>query len=325
MRRHFVLHGLLAAVAFTVSVAPAPAGQQPAAQSQAQPAARPAPALPDTEVYLVSLADPEAWTAGAVTNVSSSPGYDNQPSFMRDSRSVLFTSNRDGKQSDIYRYWIADRKLTQLTTTPESEYSATIVPSGNGFSVIQVEADNTQRLWQFSFGVRAGSALQSSVVLSELKPIGYHAWIDADTVMVFVLGQPATLQRASPGSALAEVVTGDIGRSLVSIPNARAVSFTARDENGVWWIKRYDADTREVRALIEAAQAAEGASEPHTAWSRDGRLFMASGTKILWWKEGAADWAPLGDLAAAPLTNISRLAVSPDGRWLAFVAVPRVE
>lgn len=324
MRRHSPLTRVLVAAVLAASSASLSAGQQPAAQAQppSQPAARPAPAMPDTEVYLVSLADPAAWAAESVINLSSSPGYDNQPSFMRDSRSVLFTSNRDGKQSDIYRYWIGDRKLTQVTETPESEYSATVVPSGNGFSVIQVEADNTQRLWQFSFGVRAGSALQSSVVLPELKPIGYHAWIDADTVMVFVLGEPATLQRASPGSALAEVVAGNIGRSLVSIPNTRAVSFTTRDENGVWWIKRYDADSREVRTLIHAA---EGAGEPHTAWSRDGRLFMASGTKIFWWKEGAADWTPLGDLAAAPVAKISRLAVSPDGRWLAFVAEPRVE
>jgi hypothetical protein len=279
-------------------------------------------APPDTDVYLVSLADAGAWTAESVTNISAAAGYDNQPSFMRDSRSVLFTSGRAGGQTDIYRYWIADEKLTQLTTTAESEYSPTVVPAGNGFSVIQVEADNTQRLWQFSFGVRAGSALQSSVVLPELKPIGYHAWIDADTVMVFVLGQPATLQRASPGSALTETVAEGIGRSLVAIPGTRAVSFTTRDENGVWWIRRYDADTREVRTLIHAV---EGAGEPHTAWSRDGRLFAASGTRIYSWTDGAADWTPVGDLAAAPVRDISRLAVSPDGRWIAFVAEARVE
>ena len=284
--------------------------------------APPAQAPPDTDVYLVSLADPAAWTAESVTNISDAPGYDNQPSFMRDSRSVLFTSGRAGDQTDIYRYWIADRKLTQLTSTAESEYSPTVVPAGNGFSVIQVEADNTQRLWQFSFAARAGGELERSVVLPELKPIGYHAWVDADTVMVFVLGQPATLQRASPGSALTETVTEGIGRSLVAIPGTRAVSFTTRDENGVWWIKRYDAGTREVRTLIHAV---EGGGEPHTAWSRDGRLFMASGTRVFSWKEGAADWSPVGDLAAAPVRNVSRLAVSPDGRWLAFVAEGRDE
>ena len=287
------------------------AGAWVAAAGQAAP--------PDTDVYLVSLADPAAWTAESVTNISDAPGYDNQPSFMRDSRSVLFTSGRGGGQTDIYRYWIADRKLTQVTETAESEYSPTVVPSGSGFSVIQVEADNTQRLWQFGFPARADARLEPSLVLADVKPIGYHAWVDVDTVMVFVLGEPATLQRASPGSALTETVTGNIGRSLVAIPGGRAVSFTTRDENGVWWIKRYDAATREVRTLIHAV---EGTGEPHTAWTRDGRLFTASGTRVFSWKEGDAEWTPVGDLAAAPIGNLSRLAVSPDGRWLAVVGEP---
>ena len=97
------------------------------------------------------------------------------------------------------------------------------------------------------------------------------------------------------------------------------VTFTTRDENGVWWIKRYDAGTREVRTLIHAP---EGDGEPHVAWTRDGRMFTAAGTRIFMWKDGAADWMPVGDLAAAPGKDVSRLAVSPDGRWLAFVAEP---
>ena len=278
------------------------------------PSAPPQPAPPATDVYLVSLTEPAAWTASSVTNISASPGYDNQPSFMPDSRSVLFTSNRDGRQTDIYRYWIADRKLTQLTETPESEYSPTLVPAGNGFSVIRVEADNAQRLWQFDLSGRS-----PRLVLTDLKPIGYHAWIDPDTLMVFVLGEPATLQRATPVSGQAEIVTGGIGRALVAIPGTKAVSFTTRDESGAWWIKRYDADTREVRALVRAP---EGPGEPYAAWTRDGRLFTASGTRIYSWRDGYTGWTLVGDLAAAPVRNISRLAVSPDGRWLAFVADP---
>ena len=286
--------------------------QQTAPPQQPQQQAPP----PNTEVYLVSLAEPAKWSAASVSNISSSPGYDNQPSFMRDSRSVLFTSDRGGAQTDIYRYWIADRKLTQLTQTAEKEYSATVVPSGNGFSVIQVEADETQRLWQFDL---AGKSPQ--VVLADVKPIGYHAWIDASTVMVFVLGQPATLQRATPGSPTVEIVTGNIGRSLVAIPGARAVSFTTRDESRTWWFKRYDADTREVTTLVQAPEG--GTGEPYAAWTRDGRLYTAAGTRILSWKPGESGWTAVGDLSVAPVANISRLAVSPDGRWLAFVAEAR--
>ena len=285
------------------------AGQTPPAPQT------PAQAPPNTEVYLVSLADPAKWSASSVSNISASPGYDNQPSFMRDSRSVLFTSNRDGKQSDIYRYWIADRKLTQVTETAESEYSPTVVPAGNGFTVIQVEADQAQRLWQFDL-----SGKSPQVVLPDLKPIGYHAWIDGETLMVFVLGQPATLQRVAPGAATGEVIAERIGRSLVPIPGTRAVSFTTRDDNGIWWFKRYDADSRQVTALMQAPEGLVG--EPYAAWTRDGRLFSAAGTRIVSWKPGETGWTTVGDLSSAPLKNMSRLAVSPDGRWLAFVAEP---
>lgn len=283
------------------------------AQAQAQTQTAPAP--PATEVYLVSMADPASWSAESVTNISASPGYDNQPSFMRDSRSVLFASNRDGKQTDIYRYWIADKKLTAVTETPESEYSPTVTPDGGGVSVIQVEADGTQRLWQFDLAGRS-----PHVVLADVQPVGYHAWVNGSAVMVFVLGDPPTLQRAAPGSALTETIATGIGRSLVAIPGTAAVSYTARDEEGRWWVHRYDADTRTSRPLV---QAPPGGGEPHTTWSRDGRLFTAAGTRIFSWKEGDPEWRLVGDLSAAPLTGITRLAISPDGRWLALVAEPK--
>ena len=37
-------------------------------------------------------------------NITRSPGYDNQPSFTPDGAAILFTSNRGGTQTDIYRY-----------------------------------------------------------------------------------------------------------------------------------------------------------------------------------------------------------------------------
>jgi hypothetical protein len=296
---------LLAALAQTP---PAPQTQTPAAQ----------PAPPATEVYLVSLADPAAWTAASVTNISNSPGYDNQPHFMRDSRSVLFTSNRDGKQSDIYRYWIADRKLTQVTDTRESEYSPTLVPGGDGFTVIQVEADNAQRLKQFDLSGRNPRLVSHP----DETGVGYHAWIDSDTLLLFIVGQPAVLGRYQPGGDAIELVTSGIGRALVAIPNTKAASFTKRDEDRAWWLHRYDAGTRSSRALVRMP---DGPGEPYVSWTRDGRAYTASGTRILTWKEGDAEWTLAGDLAAAPVANISRLAVSPDGRWLAFVAEPRNE
>src|SRR5262245_9489234 len=84
---------------------------------------------PDTEIFLATLT-----TTGAQTtivrpvNITNSPGYDNQPSFTPDGRSVLFTSIRGGTQTDIYRYDITPRTVTRVTETPESEYSPTVTP-----------------------------------------------------------------------------------------------------------------------------------------------------------------------------------------------------
>src|SRR5207342_1635807 len=63
-------------------------------------ATAPQQAPPATEVFLATL-DPSAGVTSWM-NISNSPGYDNQPSFLPDSSAILFSSNRDGKQMDIY-------------------------------------------------------------------------------------------------------------------------------------------------------------------------------------------------------------------------------
>ncbi len=101
-----------------------------------------------------------------------------QPFFDPDGRRVLYTANRDGKQTDIYEFDRTSGTTKQLTRTPEGEYSPTIPavrPSADrlardGFTVIRVEPDGTQRLWQFD---RQGQA--PVLVLNDIKPVGYHA------------------------------------------------------------------------------------------------------------------------------------------------------
>src|SRR3989442_341427 len=64
---------------------------------------------------------------GAPKKVTDFAGYNNQPFFMPDGRSLLYTSIRN-KQADIYRYDLNTGATTQVTNTPESEYSPTLMP-----------------------------------------------------------------------------------------------------------------------------------------------------------------------------------------------------
>src|SRR5262245_65212853 len=103
----------------------------------------------DRDIFLVSLSKSGGkLVATGVRNLTNRPGYDNQPNWSRDGSAIFFTSVREGEQADIYRMNPASGEATRVTlTSPESEYSATPIPGRNAISVIRVERDSTQRLW----------------------------------------------------------------------------------------------------------------------------------------------------------------------------------
>ena len=276
---------------------------------------------PDTEIFLASLSTTAGTTTiGAPANITSSPGYDNQPSFTPDGRAILFTSARGGTQTDIYRYDLASRAVTRVTETSESEYSPTVTPDAAHISVIRVEADSTQRLWWFTLDGR-----QPSVVLAGVKPIGYHVWADDHTLALFVLGQPASLQMADTRTGTSDVVVSGIGRSLQKIPSRGTISFVEREaasgDNAPakLWIRELEPGSRRVTPLVAAVA---GAREADLAWTPDGLLLMAEKDVLYGWRRGDADWHRIADLAALGLHGVSRIALSPGGDRIAFVAQP---
>jgi dipeptidyl aminopeptidase/acylaminoacyl peptidase len=290
----------------------------------AQPPAAPPPPPPppDTEIFLASLsASASGLTVGEPANITSSPGYDNQPSFTPDGRSILFTSIRGGTQTDIYRYDIASRVTTRVTDTPESEYSATITPDGAHISVIRVEADQTQRLWRFTIDGR-----QPEVVLANVKPVGYHAWVDDQTLALYVLGQPATLQVASVRSGASRVIVSGIGRSLQPIPGRGTVSIVERQAGPdpaapvKLLVRELDPKTGRITPLVDAVA---GAREADLAWTPDGMLLMADKDALYGWRRGDREWRKVADLGALGLRGVSRIAVNAAGDRIAFVVQPR--
>ncbi len=261
-----------------------------------------------TDIYLFELHQSRhAVVPGNVRNITARTGYDNQPWFTPDSRYVLYTSNR-GAQTDIYRYNISSGVTQQLTSTVESEYSPTVVPAGDGFTVIRVEADSAQRLWKFPMD---GS--RPTLIVPNVQPVGYQAWGDDHTVAMFVLGAPPTLQLMDLPTGMREFVAGNIGRSLHAIPGEHAISFTQRDVDNHVWIRKLDLDDGRVYTLIEAIAG----SQDYT-WMPGGGILMGSGSRLLVARPGG-EWMPFADLSGGGVASITRLAISPDGRWLAVV------
>ena len=196
-----------------------------------------------------------------------------------------------------------------------------MTPDGAHISVIRVEADGTQRLWRFTI-----QGQSPELVLADIKPVGYHAWIDADRVALFVLGQPATLQLADRTSGRADVKARNIGRSIQRMPDG-GVSFVVREAPAAGpdgqkspprlSVRRLDTKTGETRPLVDVPA---GATDADVAWTPDGTLLLAFQGQLLGWRSGDKGFEALADLEAIGLTGVTRLAVSPRGDRIAIVS-----
>jgi len=249
-------------------------------------------------------------TVGRPRNATARAGYDNQPSFSRDGRTLYFTSIREDAQADIWRVPSDGGAATKQTDTPESEYSATTTPDGLHLSVIRVERDSTQRLWRFPLD---GSS--PSLVLRALRPVGYHVWVGDHTLGTFVLGNPNALVLMDARTERADTLARGIGRALVRVPGRDAFSFVQMGAD-TSWISEVDVRTRQVRRLAPAL----GRDDYHL-WTPGGQLIGASGSRL--WIRVDGRWDLLADFAELGVRGITRLALSPTGDRIAFVAEDR--
>ena len=267
-----------------------------------------AAAAPSTDIYLAPLqGQGDEARVGAPVSITPRAGYDNQPAFTPDGRAVLYTAVRDG-QADTYRYTLADSTRRAVTATPTSEYSPT--PHGEGFSVVRVEADGTQRLWQF-----AADGTAPTLLLPGIQPVGYHAWATPDRAALYVLGDPASLVLANRDAGTADTLARAIGRSLQVVPGREAtISFVQHTSDSTAQIHLLDAMT----GMTEPLVATRPGGDFH-AWTPGGLLLMAEGATLYQYDPSDdAGWRPIADLA--PLRDVTRLAVSSRGDRLALVA-----
>lgn len=294
----------------------------------APPAAPAAPARPDSDIYLADL-NLAAGTVGAASNVTRHPGYDNQPAFIPGADALWFVSDRSGA-TDVYRYDIASAATTRLTSTRESEFSPTALPDGPGFSATHVTAPDakgdaytdSQQLWRYSAG---GKPLAGVVAMGR---IGYHAWLDQTRVALYIVGSPA---RKVPNTLLlADLATGttvplasSAGRTLGRTPDGKRISFLDVRDPANWTIMAIGPGDARPTPLVAAPPARAGEAESERSeyytWLPDGGIMMAQHKRLLRWdgKPGSAFkvFAELPQLDG----GITRLAVSSDGKRIAFV------
>lgn len=166
--------------------------------------------MPNTDIWLLDISSvKDSIILSNPVNITDRVGYDNQPAFSPDGKYILYTSVRDEKQSDIYRYDLKTKTISQFTKTVTSEYSPTFMPDGKNISVVMVEPDSAQRLWKFP--IKGG---KPGMIVKEVDSIGYHCWFYGDRIAVYLLTEPNSLQLISKKFPQPKFVDSNIGRCI---------------------------------------------------------------------------------------------------------------
>ncbi len=264
--------------------------------------------IPDSDIWLLDMKD----SAGTVVfsnplNITHRPGYDNQPAFSPDGKYILFSSQRDSNHStDIFKYDIRLKQTTQFTKTSTSEYSPTFMPDGKNISVVMVEKDSTQRLWKFPLDGGAPSC-----ILPNVKDIGYHCWVNKDTLALFILTKPAfTLQIADVRSQKTFVAEDSIGRCM------------KMKKGQLWFTKRSGENNVVCEYFVGGKYYGKGliASEDYCLrgdyeiWSTWKNSIYAN------YMNSKFGYAEVVNLEKFGITKPTRITISPDGKKLAVVS-----
>ncbi len=242
-------------------------------------------------------------------NISNNEGYDNQPSFY-DDNTILFSSTRN-KQTDIALYNIKEGTTTWVSNTPlGGEYSPIKIPGRETVSAIRLDTSGLQRLYEYN--LKSG---KSSILLKDLK-VGYHVWYNKDILVSSVLvDDRMDLVVSNLKNKTNDTLQKNVGRSLHKIPNSDLISFISK-EHKKWVIKSINpisGETKEIKAISIKIE--------DMCWLADGTILMSLGKNIVGFNlETDKDWKVLHSFKEKEINEISRIAVSPDSKYIAIVS-----
>lgn len=266
---------------------------------------------PVTDLFIVQIEEEVGVRVfGAPKRISVHNGYNNQPSFTRDGSSILFNADPFGN-TDIFRYDIEGDTTYQVTKTQVGEYSPTPISADRFVSVV-VEPDGRQRLWVYDIHTGA-----SELYVSECDSVGYFDILSDGQIPMFVLGSPPSLRIWDPSTKTERRVEGIPGRSIRKHPRLDGFLFvdTSRPDRNL--VVDVDPVTLSRQAI---AQMPDGSQD--LVFGPDGTLYASAGSKVYAYSsEADGVWKSVADFGGFGLSNISRMAVSPDGRSIALVSV----
>jgi hypothetical protein len=268
-------------------------------------------AQPGTEIYLFDLKiKSDKITIDHGRNITNRKGYDNQPFFHPDKQIIYYTSADSTGRTDIVEYNYKSKNTRKFTQTHDKEYSPTVTLDKQFISCIIQRDGGEQDLGKYPIDGGEPKILINNLI------VGYHAWANEHTIAIFTLPAPFKLHLLDVTTQKDTIVAENIGRSLHTIPGENAISFVQKITEKEWVVNRIDAQTFKTTLLAKNLPG----SDYCMAWTPNGKIVMSDGKKLFFFQPGKGlEWREVQMDQRLALTNLSRIAISQDGKFLALV------
>ncbi len=264
--------------------------------------------LPKTDVYLATIKNlgtkPQMTTLSYLSGFNKD-GYNNQAKLFAYDRIYVTSAIDTHKITDIYNIDLSDNELTQVTATEQiSEFSPTPSPIKNHFSVVRIEADgSTQTLWLYP----EDQSNKGYRVLKKLGNVGYHCWINEDSVALFLTGTPHTLAIAQLSTGKTEVIANDIGRCM-KYDGSGNLYFVQKIQSDVWVLKSYQMVEKTINTICQMPPNREDFE-----LLPNGSFITGDGSTIKSFNpEKDGSWVVAFDLSDQNIMNINRVNIIRD-------------
>ncbi len=265
----------------------------------------------DSEVFLFSIDKKDGkYTFTHGKNITNNKGYDNQPSFSLDSKSILFTSNRRSNNFDIYEYTLSDGKTVAIISSDDGEYTGKELDK-NTITFVREGKDNQgMTVWKYDRHTK-----KETLALKNKEPVAYYAFNGNGDALVWIR-YAFMMHFVNPEKSINKYVVNYAQPSVPHlIPNTDNFSFMQRHPDDSLWIKEFNTKNHAVRPIV---QSKDGKKD--YCWMPNGSLLIGSGNKLYRFDEMKdKNWALLADLSSFGIKDITRISVSLDGKHLALV------
>ena len=266
-----------------------------------------------SEIFLLDMQiKGDAITLSKPVNITNQKGYDNQPFFAKNQPLLYYTTYRDADNAETKVYNYQTHTSSFFTNKPDKEFSPTITPDGQFISCIIQRKSGAQDLGKYP--LNGGEPI---ILVNNLK-VGYHAWIDNDRLLLYILDDSIhqSLQFYNLLTKENKLIANNPGRSLCKMPGQNAMSFIDKTNPKAWVIKRLDIATMQISEIGTALPEQE-----YMTWTRNGLIIMSDGTSLFSLAPGRNNhWQKINFIHDNPaIKGITRLAVNNDDSKIAIV------